>query len=581
MSAAPGGGASRGSLATLGQMRGSDPVTGGVPLALRAPVSDPPVLTVRRRTPLIERVPEVPWGPARDRLIVAALVLVAAVLRLPTIGRGYWVDEGISVGIAGHPVRQIPALLRHDGSPPLFYLALHWWMQWFGTSPAATHTLALGISLGVVVVAWWSGRTLFGRAGGLAAAALSATSPFLNWYGTETRMYTLVCGLSLAGVTFAVRGVRRRRAADAVGAVVTFTALLYTHNWGLYLAVVTGGVLAVRAVLGGDRRLLRAVLLASAAVAVAYLPWLPSFLAQARSTAAPWAVPPGIGDFFADPASMLGGTLGILVAPLLALGGWWTRAERRAAVSADVEQPSAGGDGVGLLVAVGIATLVAGWMAAQVDPSWTIRYLAVAFGPLLLASAGALACTSRGRAVIAAVCALCTAWSAVGALLPNPSAYSAKSNVAAVAAAASLDLHPGDVVVVAQTEQLAVLSHYLPAGLTYVTPTGVVSDPSVVDWRNLVPRLRAADVCQTVLPLIAALPPGADVLEINPLKAIGASGSQWSRVANGKVTAVDRLLAGQPSLTATRSYAEATVPRPFSAVVGELFVKQAGAVRCV
>ncbi|MGC5376724.1 hypothetical protein ACPXAO_24790, partial [Salmonella enterica] len=73
----------------------------------------------------------------------------------------------------------------------------------------------------------------------------------------------------------------------------------------------------------------------------------------------------------------------------------------------------------------------------------------------------------------------------------------------------------------------------------------------------------------------------ADVLEINPLKAIGASGSQWSRVANAKVTAVDRLLAGQPSLTATRSYAEATVPRPFSAVVGELFVKQAGAVRCV
>jgi mannosyltransferase len=562
-------------------MRGSDSVGGGVPLALRGALGEVPVGVRERRPSWLERVPAATWSPRWDLRIVAALAVLAAALRLPYLGRSYWVDEGISVGIAGHPLGQIPGLLRHDGSPPLFYYLLHGWMVWFGSTPLATHSLSLLVSLVVVFVAWWAGGTLFGRTAGLGAAGLAATSPFLNWYSTETRMYTLVCGLGMLAVAFVVRAVRHRRLLDIAASVGLYTALLYTHNWALYLFIVTAAVLVVRAVRDGDRAMLRAVLLGVAATGVLYLPWLPSFFAQARSTAAPWAVPPGIGDFFADPASMLGGTLGFLVAPLLAFGAWWTYNERRATGLAVRGQRRAGSDGVGLLAMIGIATLVAGWLAAQIEPSWTVRYLGVVFGPLVLAAAGGLATTSRGRAVLGAVCALCAGWSLIGSLLPNPSAHYAKSNVAAVVSAAAMDLHPGDVVVVAQSEQLAVVSHYLPAGLTYVTPTGPVADPTVVDWRNLVHRLQSANVCDTVLPAVAALPPGADILEINPLKAIGALGSTWARAANGKVTAVDRLLAEQPSLVPTRSYAEATVPRPFSAVVGELFVKQAGGVICL
>lgn len=552
---------------------------GAAPGGVAAVLVEAPVAPYRR-APWVERVPGPTWAPRWDRRIVAALVALAAMLRIPNLGRAYWVDEGISVGIAGHPLAQIPGLLRHDGSPPLFYVILHGWLRWFGSSPVATHSLALATSLAVVVAAAWAGRILFGRAAGLAAAALAGTSPFLNWYGTETRMYTLVCALSLVAVTFAVRAVRHRRGADAVGAVLAGAALLYTHNWGLYLVAATVGVVAVRAWRDGDRRLGRSAVAAGAAVGVLYLPWVPSFAAQATSTAAPWAVPPGVGDIFADPASMMGGTVGVLVAPLLVLGSWWTLSERRAARLLSTDEDRAGSDGAGLLAVVGVATLAIGWLVAQVEPSWTVRYLAVTFGPLLLAAAGSLAGTSRGRAVLLGVCALCSGWSLIGTVLPNTSAGSAKSNVAAVATAASAYLHPGDVVVVTQTEQMAVLRHYLPAGLTWVTPTGPVADPTVVDWRNLVPRLQGAEVCATVLPSVAALPPGANVLEIAPLRAIGASGSTWSRTVNGRVVDIEALLAHQSALEATRSFAEATVPKPFSAVVGELFVKQPGAITC-
>ncbi len=496
---------------------------------------------------------------------------VAIGLRLPNMGRAYWVDEGISVGIASHPLAKIPGLLRQDGSPPLFYLLLHGWMRLFGSSEIGTHSLALVLSVAIVPVAWWSGHTLFGRSAGLAAVALTATNPFLGWYSSETRMYSLVCLLAIVALTLTVLAVRQRRLGYAAGAVVAFAALLYTHNWGLYLFATTVGILVVTAVWWQqDRALLRASLISAAAVGVLYIPWVPTLLAQVQSTAAPWAVSPNLGDLFADPSSALGGTLGILIAPLLAFGVWITRGRRR---FVDTEVAT-------MLTAVGVGTLLIGWLVSQVDPSWTTRYLAVAVGPLLMAVAGALASNRRGVQVIAACCALLASWSVVGSLIHNPNGRYAKSNVAAIAEAVGPELAPGDVVVVTQTEQLAVLAHYLPPGMVYVTPTGPVADPKVVDWQNIVHRLTVANPCEAVGASLAALPPGAHVLEISPLVPVGASGSTWSRASHRQVDLIDQLVTADRGLVAVQRYTEATVPKPFSAVVGELFVRVPGPSPC-
>ena len=473
------------------------------------------------------------------------------------------------MGISSHPVRQIPSLLKQDGSPPLFYVLLHFWMRVFGTSPVGTHLLPLFVSLIAVPLGYWAGRALFDRRVGLAAAALLATNPFLNWYSTETRMYPLVVVLALIGLVCAVRAVRERAWRDTAGAVAAFAALLYTHDWSVYLFVATGLVLGLAAWVRRDRQLALGVAGAAGAVVVLWLPWVPTLIDQARNTAAPWAISPDIGYFFADQSTALGGTLGVIVAPLL-LGAalvvnWRRRGEN---------------DLARLLAAIAILTALFGWLAAQVEPSWTVRYLAVIVAPFLLAAAGALAWSRAGRAVMAATCVLLVGWSVIGSLLPNPNAEYAKSNVAAVARAAAPDLAPGDVVVVTQTEQLAVLAHYLPKGLIYVTPTGPVTDPYVVDWRNIISRLNHAQPCSAVDPAISTLPLGAHVLEINPVRQLGAKDSAWYRAVNSQIAAVDRLLALDPSLLAVSSFAEAENPRPYAPVVGELFERVAGADPC-
>ena len=115
-------------------------------------------------------------------LAVGSLVLLSIVLRTRDFDVGFWIDEGLSVGIADRPLSDIPAALRLDGSPPLYYSLLHVWMAVFGTTETATHALSLVFAVLAVPAAWWAARGLFGPAAGLAAALLAATNPFLTQY---------------------------------------------------------------------------------------------------------------------------------------------------------------------------------------------------------------------------------------------------------------------------------------------------------------------------------------------------------------------------------------------------------------
>src|SRR2546423_12074966 len=78
---------------------------------------------------------------------VAAFAVLAATLRLRALSAPYWIDEGISVGVAGHPLSAIPGVLRQDGSPPLYYLLLHLWMALFGSAPSSTYALYAGLAI--------------------------------------------------------------------------------------------------------------------------------------------------------------------------------------------------------------------------------------------------------------------------------------------------------------------------------------------------------------------------------------------------------------------------------------------------
>ena len=409
-------------------------------------------------------------------------------LRTRILGAGFWIDEGISVGIAHHPLTEIPHLLRQDGSPPLYYLLLHVWIGWFGDGERATHVLSLIPAIACIPLAFWVARSLFGRAAGWACAALATVDPYLTYYGQETRMYALAAFFSLVATGAFVRGVIEGRRGWLPVLVVSLDLLLYTHNWGLFFCV---GLAVATAALAREHW--RAAAAAAAAVALLYAPWVPTLLDQLQHTGAPWAMRPGVHALVLAPASVFASdvTFGVLA---LAAAAGLARLRREAAPMA-------------LLVIAG-ATIFAAWAESQVSSAWTSRYFAVLLGPLLLAAGVGLA--RAGRLGVAALALAIFMWAGY-------TVHDDKSNVRAIAGGVSPYLRPGDVVLSTHPEQIPALRYYLGARVRYATQLGFVTDPRIMNWRDALDRIDAVTVRRELEPVLASVKPGRHLVVVSPV----------------------------------------------------------------
>jgi hypothetical protein len=445
------------------------------------------------------------WGVAG---LLGLLMLISLALRVEQLRFHFWIDEGISVGIASHPLSELPQLLREDGSPPLYYLLLHVWMQIFGHGEAATHELSLVFAMITVPVAYLSGASLFNRRTGAYCAVLAAGVPFITSYAQETRMYTLLLLLSLVVATsFLHAFVYHRRAWIPVFAL-SLVATLYTHNWALFLALMTfvAFLVCVRLAPLAERRvLLRDGAIAFGATALLYLPWLPTLLYQAQHTGAPWALPPILWSFTQGGYFIVGGR-GAAVAILLGAGagllairnsGLSDRRTRIAVVS---------------LAVLGVGTVVLAWLYSKHTPAWAFRYLAVVVGPLLLLAGLGMA---RGAKLgLVTLLLVSSFW----VLDPHTSLLDAKSNVASAAAKIAASDNPNTWVISTQPEQVPTLSYYLPKVTHFETPLGPVSDPRVVDWRNALGRFEHGSVHHTLVPMLRQLRPGQRLALVEPVR---------------------------------------------------------------
>jgi mannosyltransferase len=158
-----------------------------------------------------------------------------------------------------------------------------------------------------------------------------------------------------------------------------------------------------------------------------------------------------------------------------------------------------------LLVVLSVAVVAVAWLSSQLEPAWTSRYLAVVAGPLLLAAAGGAA--TGGRWTTLALVGVALAW-----VLTSPPAV--KSEARDVVRALPVRVGEGDVVASTLPELVPVVAHYLPAGPSYVTTIGAVTDPGVTDWRDWVDRLRAGGYLE---PAVDRLRRGRVIVLVMPL----------------------------------------------------------------
>jgi 4-amino-4-deoxy-L-arabinose transferase-like glycosyltransferase len=433
--------------------------------------------------------------PRWIRIVLAVLfglaLAFALVLRFWTRS-DLWLDEALTVNISAQPIAKIPDFLRRDGAPPLFYVLLHFWMGLFGHSDLAVRSLSGVIGVITLPVTWIAGRRLGGRTVAWAALAFVATSPFAVYYDTEARMYALVALLAVLGYLAVDRALRHPRPGNLVAVAVLTAGLLYSHYWSIYLVSATGLWLIWRwAHDSGPARRPSALTFGAMVVGgLAFVPWLPIFIFQARHTGTPWAAPANFAGMvhafttFAGGGTNQGRALGIVYFALLGLGVFGVARDRRH-IDLDLRTRPRSRPLAWVVVATLGLAILGGYVSRS---AFSSRYASVVFVLLVLLVALGMA-TFLDRRIRTVILGVAIVAGMVGSIANITNSRTQAGQVSRAVVARS---QPGDVVAYCPDQLGPAVARLLPGSgyrqLTFPRGTG----PEFVNWVDYAKAVAAA-----------------------------------------------------------------------------------------
>src|SRR5215204_2761750 len=168
--------------------------------------------------------------------MLLAILLVALLLRVFQLdAESLWLDEATSVYIGNHGFVQILKISFAEINPPLYYLLLHYWMQLFGGSEFSVRLPSVFFGVFSVAMLYKVGTLLFNKRTGLMSAFIMAISAYQIYYSQEARAYTMSVLLALISFYYFLKLFEGKDYWILAGYVLSSTALMYAHYYGLFL----------------------------------------------------------------------------------------------------------------------------------------------------------------------------------------------------------------------------------------------------------------------------------------------------------------------------------------------------------
>jgi uncharacterized membrane protein len=282
-------------------------------------------------------------------LLLASLLLTLALgafLRAYKLGaESIWLDEAYTIQIAHGSLASIVAETSKDVHPPLYYFAIHYWMEFFGDTEFSTRLLSALFGVLSILAIYKLASLLYDQATGLVAAILLALSRFHIEFSQEARMYMLLSLLSLLSMYFLTKLFAGRKSRLALaGYIATSALLLYTHVYSIFIIAAQNLYWLSLPFISREmfKRVWKRWLLAQVSLVVLFLPWLTVLMQQVSRVQKgfwiPRLPPSALFDTLLTYAGS--GPLAWILFPMVLLGiflGWKgiTETERGGAPKAD------------------------------------------------------------------------------------------------------------------------------------------------------------------------------------------------------------------------------------------------------
>lgn len=226
----------------------------------------------------------------REALAVGLITLVALGLRVTSLSRGIFADEGYSLALAQRSFGHMVELFGYEANGMPYPIVLWPLIRIFGTSEAVLRLPALIAGVASVPALWWAARRLAGPRVALIAAALLALTPMAVFYSQVARQYSFVVLAGCLAFGALAGALERGERRSWLGYVAAMALLAYCDVLAAPIVVPAQALMAWRAGREGFRRWLAALL----ASALACIPLLVAVvIARGRRDALYWLPKPG------------------------------------------------------------------------------------------------------------------------------------------------------------------------------------------------------------------------------------------------------------------------------------------------
>lgn len=221
-------------------------------------------------------------GAAAKTCVVLAILLIGTALRLHQVTLPViWLDEAFSVLLSRLSPGQILFHTARDVHPPLYYLILHYWMQWFGSESLAVRSLSVCAGVATVGIGMLLTRQLASWRATVMAGLLLALLPIGVRYSQEVRMYALLGLLLLTAMYMLWQWVSRQKNIYLMVYCLVMVAAMYTHYFSVLCALANWLYLSLTRDMQGRKLVLSGVWwVGHLLMVIVYLPWLPVLYQQ-------------------------------------------------------------------------------------------------------------------------------------------------------------------------------------------------------------------------------------------------------------------------------------------------------------
>lgn len=174
----------------------------------------------------------------KSRSILIALSIITCTLSsLSLFNQSIRLDESQQIWISTKSTEAILSFIATDVHVPLYAILLHFWMQVFGSSIIAARIPSFMFFLATLPILYVLYKEASNEKIALIGTVAFSFSPFILWYSSEARMYTLFTLTASINALYFLRLIRTNGRTGKMGYFLSEILGLYSHYFFLFILI--------------------------------------------------------------------------------------------------------------------------------------------------------------------------------------------------------------------------------------------------------------------------------------------------------------------------------------------------------